>query len=591
MEERHGWLLVLLPCLALGYLLVWQRGLYADDYAVRTWIVDPATGAWRSFRDPARYPFFPLRPLAIQLDNLLAALLLTNEAALRTVAALGAGVNSLLLAAMTWRLTRSRLAAVVGGWLFAVPLFAFEAVLWTVGNAHYVFPTTLALLSVYAYGRALDEPRAGRKWTTLATIGFTAAVLCIEQFATVACVVPFLAAFEPGQGSVEPRRARFKRSLTILVPAMLVTALLFGLYAGGNRVVAERGGLDPSVVRIVQRVPAYAARLWLLTLSPDWGLGLGYEAWVRGAAVVSRSWPAIALVVAAVAALLRLLVAWRGEGPSEGRCDRAALWATALGLSWFLSAFLFPSILTRDEASPSRLLYFPLAGASLAAGGVAALVTRRSKAGQRTVLAVCGAVLVGCTLCMLGFASAYAERSRLDERQLAAFTRAIPARSLPRGVWLVPVATDERLFGVENLTSRLLGGVFETPWSTRAAVETEYRRTDVEAVAGSRWVPLRFELVGARAASPGELRVQGVAVPIERTVMFTYRDGAVLPIESLSFQAVDGERRTLHVPASDALRAGGARTIGNLLVGPDGSIREGRRMRSGPPPGDDSRRR
>jgi hypothetical protein len=567
--ERHGWLLVLLPSLLLAYLLVWQRGLYADDYAVRTWIVDPATGDWRSIRDPARYAFFPLRPLAIQLDNLLAALLMTNEAALRALAALGAGVNSLLLAALALRLTGSRLVAVVSGWLFSVPLFAFEAVLWTVGNAHYVFPTTLALLSLHAYCRAVAEPEAPRKWTALATIAFTLAVASIEQFVAVAFLVPFL----PGEGRAEPLRARLRRRVAVLAPALLVSLLLFGLYASGNRMTAARGGLDASLVHVLQRVPGYATRLWLLTLSPEWGLPLGHEAWGRGAAVVSRSWAAFALIGGALAALLMLLVAWRGDAAGDGRRDRAAVRAVAIGALWLVSAYVFPSILIRDQASPSRLLYFPMAGASLAAGGVARLATRHRAAAQRAALAASAGVLIGSAVCMVGYASAYAERSRLDLRQLAALRRAVPPSRLPPDAWLVPVATDERLFGVENATSRLLSGVFETPWSTIAAVGLEYRRTDVHAVAGSRWSPLRFALVSGRAGTGDELRIQGVTVPIERTVMFTYRDGSVLPIPSVSLEAAGGDTRTVRLPASDALGAGGGAAAPRLVVAPDGSIR------------------
>jgi hypothetical protein len=563
--ERCGWLVVLVLALLLAYLVVWQRGLYADDYAVRTWVIDPATGGWRSILDPARYPFFPLRPVAIQLDDLLGGLLLWNEAALRVVAALGAGMNSLLLAALAFRLTGSRLVAVASGWLFAVPLFAFEAVLWTVGNAHYVFPTTLALLSLHAYCRAVAGTGRSRTWATLATIAFTLSVAAIEQFVTVALLVPFL----PGGRPDEAPRARLRRRLAVVAPAVVVSLVLFALYASGNRMTVARGGLDPHPLHVLQRLPAYATRLWLLTLSPEWGLPLAREAWARGAAVVSGSWEALALAGGALAALVVLLVSWRGD-PAGRDGDRAAARALALGALWFVSAYLFPSILIRDQASPSRLLYFPMAGASLAVGAAARLATGRQRGAERAALAACAGLLVGSAVCMAGYASAYAERSRLDLRQIAAFRRAVPASLLTPDVCLVPVATDERLFGADDATSRLLGGVFETPWSTIAAIGLEYRRTDVHAVAGSRWSPLRF----AFAAGPGgnELRVQGAAVPVRRTVVFTYRDGSVLPAESLRFERREGGARTVPLPAGGALRAAGVPAIGALVVEPDGSI-------------------
>ena len=563
--ERHGWLLVLVPALLLAYLLVWRRGLYADDYAVRTWVVDPATGVLRSLLDPARHPFFPLRPLAIELDNVLATLLLVNEAALRAVVALAVGVNALLVAALARRLTGSRLAAVVSGWLFAVPLFAFEAVLWTVGNAHYVLPTMLALLSLHAYCRAV-EGLAFRKWTALATLTFAMAVASIEQFAAVAFLVPFL----PGGRPDEPRRARVRRRLAVVAPAVLVSLALFGLYAAGNRLTAARGGLDASPLHVVGRLPGYAGRLWLLTFSPDWGLRLAREAWARGTAAVAGSWAALGLVGLALAGLIVLVAAWRADAAGAERSDRAVARVLVLGVLWSVSAYLFPSILIRAQASPSRLLYFPMAGASLALGAAARLATRGRRGAERAALAACAGLAVGSAVCMLGYASAYAERWRLDLRQLAAFRRAVPPPALPPGVWLVPVATDERLFGREDATSRLLSGVFETSWSTTAAIGLEYRRTDVHAVAGSRWSPARFALGGGRGGS--ELRVQEVVVPLDRTLVFTYRDSAALPIESLRLEAAGGDVRTVPLPVGRALRAAGVPTIEAVVVGPDGSV-------------------
>jgi hypothetical protein len=561
--ERYGWLLVLVPALLLAYLVVWQRGLYADDYAVRTWVVDPATGGWRPLLDPARHPFFPVRPIGHELDALLAALLLVNEPALRVLAALGAGANALLLAALARRLTGSPLAAAVSGWLFAVPLFAFEAVLWTVGNAHYVFPTTLALLSLHAYGRAVADPVAPGRWTALATVAFAAAVASIEQFAVVVFLVPLL----PGGPPDEPRRIRVRRRLAVLAPAALVALAVFGLFAGGNRLTAARGGIDANPFHVVQRLPEYAARFWLLTLSPEWGLRLAREAWARGAAVVGSSGAALGALAVTFAGLLVLASGWRGERSAGERADRAVARTLALGLLWLASAYVFPSILIREQASPSRLLYFPIAGASLALGAAARLATPRRRGAERVVLVACAAVLAASAVGMLGYASAYAERSRLDRRQIAAFRRAVPAALLPPDVWLVPVATEERLSGTEEATSRLLSGVFETSWSAAAAIELEYRRTDIHAVAGSRWSPARFA-VGA-GGDGTELRVQNVAVPLERALVFTYQGGAVLPIESLRRE---GDLGALALPVGRALAASGAPTIGSVVVRSDGSV-------------------
>ncbi len=58
-----GWILTAALCAAIGYLLIWERGFYLDDYAEALLARDAVTGLWRPDFNPLHYPHFPVRTL------------------------------------------------------------------------------------------------------------------------------------------------------------------------------------------------------------------------------------------------------------------------------------------------------------------------------------------------------------------------------------------------------------------------------------------------------------------------------------------------------------------------------------------------
>src|SRR5205085_1207134 len=132
---RFGWLGTAILSLWLGYLLVWRRGPYLDDYGMKDALGSVLSGTWM---------IYPLRPITWLVVSALAALLPIDELLVRTATAVCVGCNALLVGWLVYRVLGARLAAVISCWLFLMPFLAWEAVLW-VGAAGYVVMVGLVL--------------------------------------------------------------------------------------------------------------------------------------------------------------------------------------------------------------------------------------------------------------------------------------------------------------------------------------------------------------------------------------------------------------------------------------------------------------
>jgi hypothetical protein len=184
----------------------------------------------------------------------------------------------------------------------------------------------------------------------------------------------------------------------------------------------------------------------------------------------------------------------------------------------------------------------------------------------RTLVLLAAVPLLVSTVCMLGYARAFAARSALDQQQIGALKRSVPAPYLPENSILVPVAMEERLFAHTDRVDRLLVGVFERPWSAGSATRAAYRRPDLSAITGNRWAPLRFEALEGQTSPPTQFRINSSTLPVQRTVLFTYRDGRAFAIERLTLSNQDGSQHTIDFPIAGELRRGGIPTIDSVAV-------------------------
>jgi hypothetical protein len=160
----------------------------------------------------------------------------------------------------------------------------------------------------------------------------------------------------------------------------------------------------------------------------------------------------------------------------------------------------------------------------------------------------------------------YAARSQLDQRQLAALVRAVPAKYLPGDAYLVPVHCEEPLFAGRDTVNLLLTGVLETPWSAHGALSMAYRRRDFVVHTSNRWLPMTFTRIPGTDRKADGLKINGTRMPLERTILFTYRDGKGCAIENLTLSEPDGSLHRLHLPAADRLRRHGLPTTDLLAA-------------------------
>ena len=103
-------------------------------------------------------------------------------------------------------------------------------------------------------------------------------------------------------------------------------------------------------------------------------------------------------------------------------------------------------------------------------------------------------------------------------------------------------------------------------WFRRSSIQVAYRRTDIRGLATNRWDDLRVEYVDGNATTPAQLRVQGVLVPVAKTVFFTYSPGSARAIESLTLQGADNAQRVVQFPIAAALRTAGIPTVSNIAL-------------------------
>ncbi len=561
---RFAWLLFSALCVLLGYLLIWQRGPYLDDYANLALAYNPHTDQWRPIHLIRWDQYFPVRILEVAVDVLFAGLLPRHEFLARLLMTLGVAMNALLLGALVFRLLGSRLAAVISGWVFLVPYIAFEAVLWA-GAIDYPVVVLCALVFLHVCWSTLTAPRLRLPWVLLGGVCFALMLLCSTKTLAVGFVVPVLGVLYATRPHSLGYRTALVRTFASLVIPTLLTAADRVLYLKSS-LVAERGGAVTSVGDMLQRVPVLWHRLQWLLVSDPWGEPAMRTVFLQGSTILRHSPPGLGLFVAAGLSLALMVGTWRPQTAKERAmptCTGVLL--VLLGVTWGITALFFPAALSARQLLEYRMLYFPLAGVGITCGAVVWLAVRRLRGPiiERFCVAVTGSVLLLSTIPLMGFSDAFATRATRDHAQVAAAVAAMPAAMLPPETVLVPIAMDAERAATPSPVAPLLVGVFEASWSAEGALNVAYERKDVRCIVMNRHGGIRFHTQGRR------LHVQGTMVSENRTVLFTYRRGRVLVIAQLTILGADGTTETIHFPIAEQLGKRGTATLMDVTVRDD----------------------
>lgn len=550
-------------CLILGVLLIWQRGLYSDDYGVYNKVVDLESDQVRLYIPPglARQPGWGA---AINLGAISAV----NEFAARSLRAGILAVNVLLLAWLIQRLLGQRLATVLSAWLFAVPIFAYDSLLWT-STVHYNLGLLGGLICLHAACTVFTQPQRLWRWGAVAALSMSLAVWVHEQAGSIVFLVPAVGSLLAWQGRA-PTYGRVLRQSAALLAVPVAFSLFLVLFAYGptQQTMVGRGAMDMSVMTALSRIPEYITRLQWITVSPSWGQRVYSDALSWGVFALQTARRTQVVLAAALLAFALAVALWHGETGAKLARRRELVAIALVCILWAGVAMVVPGVFVGRQALETRMLYIPFAGASVAAAALLCLAARLAPStwGQRLALLCTGLILLVSSIGALGLSRAYAARSALDQKQVAALVAAAPGDYLPRDAHIVPLAWDVHLLGRTGAVNRLLRGVFETPWSAEGAMHRAYRRTDLRAVVGNQWAPIRFAYIPASGATAGQLRVRDRVMPIERTLVFTYRDGVAYAVERLTFQSKGGARAVVAFPIAAALRQAGLPTMENHTV-------------------------
>ena len=204
------------------------------------------------------------------------------------------------------------------------------------------------------------------------------------------------------------------------------------------------------------------------------------------------------------------------------------------------------------------MLYLPFGGLAVLVSALAALALSATRRGawERVLLAAAAATKAATTVAMVGLAATYAARGAADREALQAFAEAVPPDLLEKGFFLIPIDRSDPLLPENPALGSLLPGVFETSWSTGAAVAEVTGRTGLNAVTANRWVVLTIASEDA-----AHLRVQGWVVPIDLMLLFAFGSEGVEVCEAVTVPGADGATREVALPLGRAAAQVGAPTL------------------------------
>ncbi|MBK8025394.1 MAG: hypothetical protein IPK19_29380 [Chloroflexi bacterium] len=555
--RRYGPLLFAAICLAVGSLLLWHRGFYQDDY----FDFNLPIRLDASMSNGARF-------LSALTSRSLAKLLEDSEFVVRVITAGFVGVNAFLVGALVQRILRSRMAGLIALWLFVNPALGYESVLWLAAASIYVYAVTFALLFLHAAYSFLSQEKASGRWFAAAVVAYLLALNASETMVGILLMAPALALlvvlqkdsarWSSGRGSSTTRRIAIRAGLLLALPIALTAVYFVAFYLSNPFIQSARGSFDLNPVTLLDRAyRSYFVHLYFITASPEFGATLWSDSFMLGLrALISPA--GLVLGGAAIVLLAGVVLAWQPE-PRQVRW-RVGLVLAATGLLWAILLMVVPGVFVTKVQLTSRVLYLPFAGlAVLVAAAVWLLPARWQRAG----LLASGGLAILLTIWMLGWASVYNARYRLDKAQLDALTQNVPMDLLPPGTLIIPYRLDEiSLPDASGSMNSALTGVFEAPTGAIGSLIYATGRIDIDPVTVNyRWIAgtglscTTLELLRESKICMGDGAVQNDPVPTASSLLFTYRQGQFFVIKSLRF--FRDAPYTVHFPLAAMLAANG----------------------------------
>jgi len=560
--RRYGWLIFAVVALMIGYLIVWQRGMYYDDYWYRIGPIDPLS----QIRTGARL-------LGSLSGTILLKLMPDNELLLRVILAALVAVNAALLGWLIERLIGSRLAAVSVGLLYLFPVYGSEAALFSTAAAQYLPMGISALLTTHAIVTAFRCQGRAWLWLTLSVIGLAATFNFVEQGAALVFVIPFLALITAVQHPEIPRRTLILRMMVIIFASGIALAGFYVVFYTNNEgVTMMRGSIDLDLAAILQRADqAYFQVFLYFSFLTSSGQNI-----FQSLIAFSLALPLVygAVIVLLVSAGF-MVIGWTHRSLTGDRTRVAAGLMALTGLIWFWATLLFPSVLAESAALSWRLAYLPTAGLLLMLAGLIALIQSvfRYQWIDRLILTITSMIVIVLIVTMIGLERVYQARNALDNRQFETLVDAVPPALMRNDAALVPLTIDESMVPDYPVLNDLRVGLFDTTVTAINKLRETYgwQEWGVILAYGTPQGAAQFGCTTRELIANGQVCMIGmtdtspeqVVVDTERIIAFTYRESILFGVASLVF-IIDDARVVISLPRVETLRARGVPVLEQL---------------------------
>lgn len=561
--SRYSWVFFGLICLIISYLVVWERGLYLDDYSFKVNAVDPFSGAITPLLNLPN-DHFPMRILASLVAAKSALWISDYEFWIRLFTAVLSGINSLLLGVLVCRILRSKFAGVISGWLFLAPIFSGEAVLW-ISTIAYVISSGFALTSINLAQLASTKEQDKWKYIILAALFLTMMMFSFEGCMSaigIIILISFITAYQSNKTIFDSLRLTFLNSILLVIIFGLLIIIL-----RQSPLLSNRGGIETSFPFLIDKIASFYNRIVWMTVSEDWGLNLLMESFINGYATLTSSFWGLSLFSGAVIMLITTILTWDDKALKASPQYRIGVLVLFTGILWIIFSILIPGVFSKGQIVEYRMLYFPTAGFSVTVSAVFWLISRSlgfNKIFDKVVIGVIGLTVLLNSITMLGYCQLFAERNKLDQNQISAVKELLPSGyDLPSNVTIVLYKFDENInfkYDSHISSNKLLFGVFETDWTAAEVLKAVYKSRDLSVITQNRWSSWKFDY-DLRSHADKPLEINGKFLPPETVLFITYYGGKAYLVNQLIFNSQEKEPKAVSFPLAEKFHLLGAPII------------------------------
>lgn len=395
---RASVILSFIVSVVLGYLFVWDRGLYMDDYLIKSLGQDFDTGTWHLSFDPL-FPY--VRVLGQLLIQNLVHAIPEHEFLVRLLMASVHAGSAITIGLIIFKLTESEIAGVLATWLYLMPFVGIEVLLWFVQIQHMI-ATFLFLIALYLAVKAIKKSTNYSRDIIFAGL-LMALGLHFSELPIPAVVFPPFLALAALVSSSERKRWRHCILVSILLVALGVAIgfLHYEFFTGRYTQEGYRGEVEYGLPSILAKYRVFLEAIYWRTLHSGWGRQLIKEAVALGFKVIVSSPLSFSLLLLLTISSLF----WVSKVPLPYGNRRTyiakAIAIIIIGIVWMFAA-LVPGTLLSKQTLEERMMYFAFAGFALINVGVIwgaiIVLQEHSSLLRRIILAMPASIMILSTI-------------------------------------------------------------------------------------------------------------------------------------------------------------------------------------------------